>query len=42
MRELAGGAFQQMPSSEASFTSPETRADIERYMRGPRPGPASG
>jgi len=33
LRELAGGAFQAMPSSEASFTSPETRADTERYYR---------
>jgi 4-hydroxyphenylacetate 3-monooxygenase len=33
IRELAGGAFQQLPSSEASFTSPETRADLERFMR---------
>ena len=28
------GAFQQLPSSEAGFTSPETRADFERYFRG--------
>jgi len=34
IRELAGGAFQQLPSSEASFTSPQTRADVERFMRG--------
>ena len=34
IRELAGGAFQQLPSSEASFTSPATRADVERFMRG--------
>jgi 4-hydroxyphenylacetate 3-monooxygenase len=34
IRELAGGAFQQLPSSEAAFESPETRADIERYFRG--------
>src|SRR5215470_11437060 len=34
IRELAGGAFQQLPSSEASFTSAETRADVERFMRG--------
>jgi 4-hydroxyphenylacetate 3-monooxygenase len=33
LRELAGGAFQAMPSSEASFTSAETRADTERYYR---------
>lgn len=33
IRELAGGAFQQLPSSEAGFTSPETRADLERYLR---------
>jgi 4-hydroxyphenylacetate 3-monooxygenase len=33
IRELAGGAFQQLPSSEASFTSAETRADMERYLR---------
>ncbi len=35
IRELAGGAFQQLPSSEASFTSAETRA-------GPRALPAGG
>jgi 4-hydroxyphenylacetate 3-monooxygenase len=34
IRELAGGAFQQLPSSEASFTSAATRADVERFMRG--------
>jgi 4-hydroxyphenylacetate 3-monooxygenase len=34
IRELAGGAFQQLPSAEASFESPETRADLERFMRG--------
>jgi 4-hydroxyphenylacetate 3-monooxygenase len=34
IRELAGGAFHQLPSSEASFTSPQTRADVERFMRG--------
>jgi 4-hydroxyphenylacetate 3-monooxygenase len=33
VRELAGGAFQTMPSSEASFASPETRRDVERYYR---------
>jgi 4-hydroxyphenylacetate 3-monooxygenase len=33
MRELAGGAFQNMPSSEASFLSPETRASTERYYQ---------
>jgi 4-hydroxyphenylacetate 3-monooxygenase len=33
IRELAGGAFQAVPSSEASFTSPETRPDTERYYR---------
>jgi 4-hydroxyphenylacetate 3-monooxygenase len=33
LRELAGGAFQQLPSSEAGFTSPHTRADFERYFR---------
>ena len=33
MRELAGGAFQQLPSSEAGFESAETRADFERYFR---------
>ncbi len=31
LRELAGGAFQALPSSAAAFTSPETRADTERY-----------
>ena len=34
VRELAGGAFQQVPSAEASFESPTTRADLERYYRG--------
>jgi 4-hydroxyphenylacetate 3-monooxygenase len=33
LRELAGGAFQAVPSSEASFTSVETRADMERYYQ---------
>ena len=33
LRELAGGAFQAVPSSEASFTGAETRADTERYYR---------
>ena len=33
VRELAGGAFQNLPSSEASFLSPETRADTERYYQ---------
>jgi len=33
MRELGGGAFQNMPSSEASFLSPDTRADTERYYQ---------
>ncbi len=33
IRELAGGAFQALPSSEAAFTSAETRADTERYYR---------
>lgn len=31
MRELAGGAFIAVPSSEASFDSPETAAHTERY-----------
>jgi 4-hydroxyphenylacetate 3-monooxygenase len=34
LRELAGGAFQQLPSAESGFDSPETRADFERFMRG--------
>jgi 4-hydroxyphenylacetate 3-monooxygenase len=34
IRELAGGAFQQLPSAEAGFDSPATRADFERFMRG--------
>ena len=38
LRELAGGAFQQLPSSEASFTSPETRADLEKFLRGATTG----
>ena len=33
LRELAGGAFQNVPSSEASFAGPETRADTERYFQ---------
>jgi 4-hydroxyphenylacetate 3-monooxygenase len=33
IRELAGGAFQNMPSSEASFTSPETAAHTARYYQ---------
>jgi 4-hydroxyphenylacetate 3-monooxygenase len=33
VRELAGGAFQNLPSGEASFLSPETRAHTERYYR---------
>jgi 4-hydroxyphenylacetate 3-monooxygenase len=33
LRELAGGAFQAMPSSEASFAGAETAADTERYYR---------
>ncbi|HKQ64108.1 MAG TPA: 4-hydroxyphenylacetate 3-hydroxylase N-terminal domain-containing protein [Methylomirabilota bacterium] len=33
LRELAGGAFQTVPSSEAAFASAETRADAERYYQ---------
>jgi 4-hydroxyphenylacetate 3-monooxygenase len=33
IRELAGGAFQAVPSSERSFLSEETREDTERYYR---------
>jgi 4-hydroxyphenylacetate 3-monooxygenase len=33
LRELAGGGFQTMPSSEASFRAAETRADVERYYQ---------
>ena len=33
IREMAGGAFQNVPSSEASFLASETRADTERYYR---------
>jgi 4-hydroxyphenylacetate 3-monooxygenase len=33
LRELAGGAFQMVPSSEAAFTSAETRGDTERYYQ---------
>ena len=36
VRELAGGAFQNLPSSEASFLSPETRAHTERYYQSHR------
>ena len=31
LRELADGAFQAVPSSEASFPAAETREDTERY-----------
>jgi 4-hydroxyphenylacetate 3-monooxygenase len=34
IRELAGGAFQQLPSAEAGFDSPLTGADFERFFRG--------
>src|SRR5215813_6439014 len=34
LRELAGGAFQQLPSAEAGFESAVTRADLERFHRG--------
>lgn len=34
LRELAGGAFIAVPSSEASFTSAETGEDTRRYFRG--------
>jgi 4-hydroxyphenylacetate 3-monooxygenase len=33
VRELAGGAFQNMPSSEASFLSPETGPHTDRYYQ---------
>jgi 4-hydroxyphenylacetate 3-monooxygenase len=33
VRELAGGAFQTLPSSEASFLAAETRAATERYYQ---------
>ena len=36
VRELAGGAFQNLPSSEASFLSDATRADTERHYKGLR------
>jgi 4-hydroxyphenylacetate 3-monooxygenase len=32
VRELAGGAFITLPSSEADFNNSETAADIERYL----------
>jgi 4-hydroxyphenylacetate 3-monooxygenase len=34
IRELAGGAFQNLPSSEASFIGTPTRADTERHYAG--------
>ena len=34
LRELAGGAFIAVPSSEQSFTSPETAEDTRRYYQG--------
>jgi 4-hydroxyphenylacetate 3-monooxygenase len=33
LRELAGGAFQNVPSSEASFRAEATRADTARYFQ---------
>lgn len=33
LRELAGGAFQNVPSSEASFLAEQTRLDTERYFQ---------
>ena len=33
VRELAGGAFITLPSSLADLESPQTVADVERYMR---------
>jgi 4-hydroxyphenylacetate 3-monooxygenase len=33
VRELAGGAFIALPASLADIESPETRDDVERYMR---------
>ncbi len=36
LRELAGGAFLSVPSSDVSFTSVETRAHTERYYRSGR------
>lgn len=33
--ELAGGAFQQLPSSEASFFGETSGRDLERYQRSP-------
>jgi 4-hydroxyphenylacetate 3-monooxygenase len=33
LRELAGGAFQNVPSSEASFRTEATRADTARYFQ---------
>ena len=33
LRELAGGAFQAIPSSELNFTSAATREDTERYYQ---------
>jgi 4-hydroxyphenylacetate 3-monooxygenase len=39
IRELAGGAFQAVPSSAESFLGPETREDTERYY-GSRAAPA--
>ena len=34
IRELAGGAFIQVPDSEHAFASAETAADVERYFQG--------
>lgn len=34
LRELAGGSFLSVPSSEIAFASPETAADTERYYQG--------
>jgi len=38
LRELAGGGVIQVPSSYKELLSPETRPDIERYIRSPGVG----
>src|SRR5262249_57952829 len=39
LRELAGGAFQQLPSAEAGFGSAAARAGPQRHPRGGAPPP---
>ena len=38
LREMTGGSTIQVPSSELSWDDPETRADLERFVRWPDAG----